>query len=177
VITSILGLLRLGFLDVVLSRALLRGFITAVGIVSQACSSMYDSLTWPSQIIFIEQLVPMLGMTAILAHPEAKADPPTLPISKLLFVLRHLEHVNKTTAILSFTSLAVLIAARTSKQAILRRPGTGWVRYVPEILLVVAGTTGETYLDCEKDLLTLSSPKCHISMGSARRRGAWQDQR
>jgi hypothetical protein len=32
-ITSVLGLLRLGFLDVVLSRALLRGFITAVGIV------------------------------------------------------------------------------------------------------------------------------------------------
>lgn len=34
VITSILGLLRLGFLDVVLSRALLRGFITAIGVVS-----------------------------------------------------------------------------------------------------------------------------------------------
>lgn len=33
-ITGILGLLRLGFLDVVLSRALLRGFITAVGVVS-----------------------------------------------------------------------------------------------------------------------------------------------
>ena len=35
VLTSILGLLRLGFLDVVLSRALLRGFITAIGVVSQ----------------------------------------------------------------------------------------------------------------------------------------------
>lgn len=34
VLTSILGLLRLGFLDVVLSRALLRGFITAIGVVS-----------------------------------------------------------------------------------------------------------------------------------------------
>jgi MFS superfamily sulfate permease-like transporter len=34
VITFGLGLLRLGFLDVVLSRALLRGFITAVGVVS-----------------------------------------------------------------------------------------------------------------------------------------------
>lgn len=36
VLTSILGLLRLGFLDVVLSRALLRGFITAIGVVSHA---------------------------------------------------------------------------------------------------------------------------------------------
>lgn len=37
-ITSVLGLLRLGFLDVVLSRALLRGFITAVGVVSCTAS-------------------------------------------------------------------------------------------------------------------------------------------
>jgi MFS superfamily sulfate permease-like transporter len=34
IVTLGLGLLRLGFLDVVLSRALLRGFITAVGVVS-----------------------------------------------------------------------------------------------------------------------------------------------
>lgn len=34
IITLGLGLLRLGFLDVVLSRALLRGFLTAVGFVS-----------------------------------------------------------------------------------------------------------------------------------------------
>lgn len=33
VITTVLGLLRLGFLDVVLSRALMRGFLTAIGFV------------------------------------------------------------------------------------------------------------------------------------------------
>lgn len=33
IITFALGLFRLGFLDVVLSRALLKGFITAVGVV------------------------------------------------------------------------------------------------------------------------------------------------
>lgn len=32
-ITFFLGICRLGFLDVVLSRPLLRGFITAVGII------------------------------------------------------------------------------------------------------------------------------------------------
>lgn len=85
----------------------------------------------------------MLGLAAVLAHPEAKEDPPILPVSKFIFVLRHLEHVNKTTAILSFSSLAVLIAARIAKQKILQRPGAGWVRLIPEILLVVAGTTGE----------------------------------
>ena len=86
----------------------------------------------------------MLGLAASLAHPDAQQDPPTLPISKFIFVIRHLEHVNKTTAILSFASLAVLILARILKQTMLRRPGTGWVRFVPEILLVVAGTTGQS---------------------------------
>ena len=38
IITLGLGLLRLGFLDVVLSRALLRGFITAVGVVRALAS-------------------------------------------------------------------------------------------------------------------------------------------
>lgn len=44
-ITSILGLLRLGFLDVVLSRALLRGFITAIGVVclSLGCADLRSS--------------------------------------------------------------------------------------------------------------------------------------
>ena len=46
-ITFLLGLARMGFLDAVLSRPLLRGFVTAVGLV-----------------IFINQLIPMLGLTA-----------------------------------------------------------------------------------------------------------------
>ena len=83
----------------------------------------------------------MLGLSAILAHPDALQDPPILPIDKLIFILRHLEHVNKITAILSFSSLAVLIVARIAKQKVLQRPGAGWVRFVPDILLVVAGTT------------------------------------
>ncbi|KAK8861653.1 hypothetical protein IAR55_002476 [Kwoniella newhampshirensis] len=128
VITSVLGLLRLGFLDVVLSRALLRGFITAVGI-----------------IIFIEQLVPMLGLAAIVAHPDMQQEPPTLPISKFIFTLRHLDHVNKTTAILSFTSLGFLILARVVKQRIASRPGGIWVKYIPEILVLVVGTTVLTH--------------------------------
>jgi MFS superfamily sulfate permease-like transporter len=96
-----------------------------------------------SQIIFIEQLVPMLGLAAVLSSPQASHDPPTTPIPKLLFIFEHLEHVNKTTAILSFSSLAVLIVARVMKQWAVQRPGGRWVRFVPEILIVVVGTTGE----------------------------------
>jgi hypothetical protein len=84
----------------------------------------------------------MLGLEIILTHPRAKEDPLVLPLSKLSFVFRHFNLVNKTTAILSFTSLAVLIAVRVIKQYIVKRPGGRWARFVPEILLVVAGTTG-----------------------------------
>ncbi|WVW80234.1 hypothetical protein I302_102212 [Kwoniella bestiolae CBS 10118] len=133
-ITSILGLLRLGFLDVVLSRALLHGFITAVGI-----------------IIFIAQLVPMLGMEHVLSHPENAEDPPSLPLQKLIFTLKHLDHMNKPTMILSFTSLAFLIAARVIKQKAVKRPGGTWVRYVPEILvLCVTSTVLSAALDWDK---------------------------
>lgn len=95
------------------------------------------------QIIFIEQLVPMLGLAAVLSSPQASHDPPTTPIPKLLFIFEHLEHVNETTAILSFSSLAVLIVARVIKQWAVQRPGGRWVRFVPEILIVVVGTTGK----------------------------------
>ncbi|KIR25137.1 endoplasmic reticulum protein [Cryptococcus deuterogattii LA55] len=125
VITSVLGLLRLGFLDVVLSRALLRGFITAVAV-----------------IIFIEQLVPMLGLAALLAQPtDPSKEPPTRPLSKLFFTINNIHSINVPTALLSFTSLGFLIIVRVIKQKITQRPGGNWVRYVPEILILVVGTT------------------------------------
>ncbi|WVN84882.1 uncharacterized protein L203_100018 [Cryptococcus depauperatus CBS 7841] len=129
VITSVLGLLRLGFLDVVLSRALLRGFITAVGV-----------------IIFIEQLIPMLGLAALLSSPRLGQKSPMRPLSKLLFVFNNIHEINKATTILSFTSLGFLILTRIVKQHILKRPGGMWVKYVPEILFLVVGTTFLTAL-------------------------------
>lgn len=107
----------------------------------------------------------MLGLAAIVAHPNAKEDPPIQPITKLLFIFRHLQYVNKTTAILSFSSLAVLISARIAKQQLLKRPGGRWVRFVPEILLVVAGTTCKSVVPGGINGLMSSSAKCYIKMG------------
>jgi MFS superfamily sulfate permease-like transporter len=93
------------------------------------------------QIIFIEQLVPMLGLATVLAHPGAHIESPTLPIPKLIFIIRHLKFLNKTTASISFSCLAFLIVARVIKQRLIQRPGATWVKYVPEILLVCVSTT------------------------------------
>ncbi|KAJ7807805.1 sulfate anion transporter [Mycena olivaceomarginata] len=76
---------RLGFIDVVLSRALLRGFITAIAVV-----------------ILTEQLVPMI-------HPESTFDK---VIFLLEYVFTH---ANITTTIVSFSALAVLVGIRAIK--------------------------------------------------------------
>jgi high affinity sulfate transporter 1 len=120
-ITGILGLLRLGFLDVVLSRALLRGFITAIGV-----------------IISIEQSIPLLGLAHVL---HEAGDPPTLPIPKLIFIIKHITRLNPYTAILSACCLTFLIVAKVVKQRVAKTPGGAWLRFVPEILLVVVFTT------------------------------------
>ncbi len=120
----------------------------------------------------------MLGMAAILAHPGTSIDPPTLPISKLAFIVRHLGHANKLTAILSYTSLAVLIAARIVKQAVAKRPGGTWVRFVPEILVVVVGTTGMVVFYQAENMKL--NPRCSahlcLSLGQTWRRGSRPNQ-
>ena len=85
----------------------------------------------------------MLGLQFALSHPGEHKDVPSTPISKLLFVIEHVTQANKTTAILGFTSLGVLIFIRLIKQWAVKRPGGAWMRFVPEILLVVVGTTGK----------------------------------
>lgn len=114
--TFFLGICRLGFLDVVLSRALLRGFITAIAI-----------------IILIEQLVPMLGLNAILQHGSSMH-----PIDKLTFVVQNIGKTNIPTAILSAIALSVLIGAKSIKQYF---KDVRALRYIPEIFLTVVIST------------------------------------
>ena len=70
-ISFILGFFRLGFIDVVLSRALLRGFITAIAIVI----AMYVPVLWQkmlsTELLDSEQLIPMLGLVALGGEDKA----------------------------------------------------------------------------------------------------------
>lgn len=94
----------------------------------------------------------MLGMTQILSHPEAARDPPVLPLAKAQFIIEHLSHTHKLTAVLGFSALAVLIVVRLAKQWAVKRPGGQWVRFVPEILFVVVGTTRKCSSSYHADL-------------------------
>ncbi|KAG1851473.1 sulfate transporter family-domain-containing protein [Suillus subalutaceus] len=114
---SMLGFFRLGFLDVVLSRALLRGFVTAIAVV-----------------ITVEQLIPMFGLVALenQMNPESTLD-------KIVFLLEYSwSDYHKPTMLVSFGALLVLIFMRIFKGYFRR---TWWIERLPEVLLVVVLST------------------------------------
>ncbi|KAH7908112.1 sulfate transporter family-domain-containing protein [Hygrophoropsis aurantiaca] len=115
--TSILGFFRLGFLDVVLSRALLRGFITAVAVV-----------------INIEQLITMFGMTALEKQlgPESSLD------KLMFFVANAWDSFHKPTLLVSLGTLLGLILMRSFKGFF--KPSS-WIQRLPEVLVVVVVST------------------------------------
>ncbi|KAF9477886.1 sulfate anion transporter [Pholiota conissans] len=126
-ISFVLGFFRLGFIDVVLSRALLRGFITAVAVV-----------------IMIEQLIPMFGLTKLMHE----VDPETT-IEKAMFLLRNLVKSDYLTTTISFSALFSLVALRSLKA---RFKNTWYIYRVPEVLVVVIVSTilcGEFRWDSE----------------------------
>ncbi|EUC62398.1 sulfate anion transporter [Rhizoctonia solani AG-3 Rhs1AP] len=121
-ISFVLGLLRLGFIDVVLSRALLRGFVTAVALV-----------------ITIEQLIPMLG----LAKLEHSLKPvPVTTVEKFLFIVENAgTHSHWLTATISFGTLVLLLSVRAIKRRLAKREGWKWVKFIPEVFLAVVIAT------------------------------------
>ncbi|KAL0955586.1 hypothetical protein HGRIS_001822 [Hohenbuehelia grisea] len=115
-ISFLLGFFRLGFIDVVLSRALLRGFVAAVAVV-----------------IMIEQLIPMLGLTELqhVLLPETTLD-------KFFFLVEHARNAHPLTATISFGALLVLVLLRQLKNLGKRF----WFVYrIPEVLIVVLLST------------------------------------
>lgn len=85
------GLFRLGFLDSVLSKPFLRGFISAIGFV-----------------IFVEQLLPELGLAAAAADHVGHGS----SMDKLAFIFGHLGEVHGLTAAIAFSSFAIVMTCR-----------------------------------------------------------------
>ncbi|KAK3312077.1 sulfate transporter family-domain-containing protein [Apodospora peruviana] len=106
------GVARLGFLDSVLSRPFLRGFISAIGVV-----------------IAVDQLIPELGLTHIpgIGHGSS--------VDKLRFIFGNLDKVHTLTATIAGTSFVVIMVCREIKRRLQPRyPG---VAYMPDRFLVV----------------------------------------
>lgn len=111
------GLCRLGFLDSVLSRPFLRGFISAIGIV-----------------ILVDQLIPEMGLDTVVAHSKSGAAHGS-SLDKILFLVRHGYEAHKLTCLVSFGAFAIVMVCREIKRRL--QPRFPSVAYVPDRFLVV----------------------------------------
>ncbi|EMC96512.1 hypothetical protein BAUCODRAFT_33870 [Baudoinia panamericana UAMH 10762] len=109
------GVCRLGFLDSVLSRPFLRGFISAIGIV-----------------ILVDQLIPEMGLDSAATHSNAAHGS---SLDKILFLGRHSHEAHRLTTIVSFSTIAIVLVLREVKRQL--QPRMSWVAYVPDRFLVV----------------------------------------
>lgn len=115
------GLLRFGFLDTVLSVALLKGFIAAVGVV-MVCNSSFDEL----------------GLKLPQGHDIHS------PFDKLKFVLTHLDEIHWFTFWISFGILMSLLVLRFFKRKMIQLKYENFI-FLPEILLTVIVSTILSY--------------------------------
>lgn len=101
--TFLLGFFRLGFLDAVLSRPMIRGFVLAL-----AC------------LIFIEQAQALLGVDKAALEPAPVGDEvyePT-PFQKLLAVIANVGLAHAPTVAISAATVVLLATARRVKRSI-----------------------------------------------------------
>ncbi|KIW76994.1 hypothetical protein Z517_09438 [Fonsecaea pedrosoi CBS 271.37] len=111
------GLARLGFLDSVLSRPFLRGFISAIGFV-----------------ILVDQLIPELGLTDIAKQADDVAHGSSA--QKLVFLGRNIGDTHALTAAVSFGAFGIIMVFRSLKKNM--QPRYHWVAYFPDRFIVVA---------------------------------------
>ncbi|KAG0048839.1 hypothetical protein BGZ83_006259 [Gryganskiella cystojenkinii] len=113
--TFFLGFVRLGFLDSVLSRALLRGFITAVAVV-----------------IMIEQSITLFGLKDLAEDVGIGEQSST--VDKVIFIFHHFGSIHMLTTIVSFSSIVFLLSFGSLKT---RFTKLSFLAFIPEILLCV----------------------------------------
>jgi MFS superfamily sulfate permease-like transporter len=85
------GVFRLGFLDNVLSRPFLRGFISAIGVV-----------------IFVDQAIPEMGLARLAADQVSHGS----CIDKVVFLFRNVGNAHGLTCAMSFTAFGVIMFFR-----------------------------------------------------------------
>lgn len=87
----IAGLFRLGFLDNVLSRPFLRGFISAIGVV-----------------IFVDQMIPEMGLNKLAADQVSHGS----CLDKIIFLVRNMRNAHGLTTAVSFGAFAIIMFFR-----------------------------------------------------------------
>ncbi|KAL9547472.1 hypothetical protein PS6_007120 [Mucor atramentarius] len=123
IFTFLLGIFRLGFLDSLMSRALLRGFISGVGLV-----------------VALQQGIILLGLVHL--SEENGITEASSSIARLLFLIKSIQYSHVLTTSVSAVSVAFLMIARVTKSKLAR---FRWFQLLPEVLLVVVVSSLLTY--------------------------------
>ncbi|KAI4638081.1 hypothetical protein J4E93_010389 [Alternaria ventricosa] len=110
----IAGFFRLGFLDNVLSRPFLRGFISAIGVV-----------------IFVDQLIPQMGLARLAADQVSHGS----CLDKVVFLFRNIGRAHGLTCAMSFTAFFIIMFFREFKKRL--QPRYPNVAYIPDRFVVV----------------------------------------
>ncbi|RMZ79982.1 hypothetical protein DV738_g2950, partial [Chaetothyriales sp. CBS 135597] len=119
------GIARLGFLDGVLSRPFLRGFISAIGFV-----------------ILVDQAIPELGLTELSKEDGNVSHGSS--VDKLIFLVRNIKNAHALTTAVSLGSFAIIMVFRTLKTYL--QPRYPSVAYFPDRFLVVVLSALFTWL-------------------------------
>lgn len=132
------GLTRLGFLDSVLSRPFLRGFISAVGLV-----------------IAVDQLIPELGLSELAEKTPGIGHGSSM--AKLEFMFKNLDKAHTLTCAVAFISFAIIMVFREMKKHLQsRHPG---VAYIPDrFLVVVASAVLTWYFQWDQEGVAILGP-------------------
>ena len=114
------GFARLGFLDNVLSRPFLRGFISAIGVV-----------------IIIDQLIPEMGLSRVARHDDTALHGSSW--AKCMFLIQNIQNAHGLTCAVSFSSLAVTMICRETKRRL--QPRFTKIAYIPDRFTIVVLAT------------------------------------
>lgn len=110
------GITRLGFLENVLSRPFMRGFISSIGF-----------------IIFVDQLLVLMKLNKVAEQVGGITHGSTM--TKLGFLLSYLDKAHKLTTAVGLGSFAVIMVLRELKKRL--QPRYPQIAYVPDRFLVV----------------------------------------
>ncbi|MBW0534737.1 hypothetical protein O181_074452 [Austropuccinia psidii MF-1] len=115
-ISFLFGFFRLGFLDAILSKALLRGFVSAIAI-----------------IIAIEQLPILLGLNSLEKLDKINSFN---IIDKLIWVISNILKSHHFTCLISFFTLISILIIKKLKTSTYSKKFIPLIKFLPEILLI-----------------------------------------
>jgi MFS superfamily sulfate permease-like transporter len=116
IFTLLLGIFRLGFLDSLMSRALLRGFISGVALV-----------------VMVQQGITLLGLVEL--SKEWGISEASTTIERLYFLLCNLQYAHVLSSVVSCVAVSTLLVMRIFKSKCGQTKK--WLQLFPDVLLVV----------------------------------------